>query len=123
MVIVDANIILRYLLADSADASVKAQEIIERQPFFLPTEVLAEVVYVLERVYHVERALISTTLLDFLNNPQVNVSNLLFLQTALAKYKAKKLDFVDLLLYGYHKVDQVTIMTFDQKLNKLLQGR
>ena len=77
----------------------------------------------MERVYHVERALISTTLLDFLNNPHVSVSNLLVLQTALAKYKAKKLDFVDLLLYGYHKVDQVTIMTFDQKLNKLLHGR
>ena len=46
MVIVDANIILRYLLADSADASVKAQEIIERQPFFLPTEVLAEILLV-----------------------------------------------------------------------------
>ena len=79
MVIVDANIILRYLLADSADASVKAQEI--------------------------------------------SVSNLLVLQTALAKYKAKKLDFVDLLLYGYHKVEQATVMTFDQKLNKLLQER
>ena len=67
--------------------------------------------------------MISTTLLDFLNNPHVSVSNLLVLQTALAKYKSKKLDFVDLLLYGYYKVEQATIMTFDQKLNKLLHGR
>ena len=45
------------------------------------------------------------------------------LQTALLKFKSKKLDFVDLLLYGYHKIDQAHIITFDQKLNKLLLER
>ena len=121
MVIVDANIILRYLLDDVTESSLQAQEILEKQICFVPIEVFAEVVYVLERVYHVERTLISKTLLGFIKNPQIRVSNLLVIQTALTKYKTKKLDFVDLLLYGYHKIDQATILTFDQKLNKLLQ--
>ena len=121
MDIVDANIILRYLIADVAEATAQAQQIIERKPVFVPTEVLAEVVYVLERVYHVERPQISSTLLELLKNPNVSVANLPVLQTALLKYKTKKLDFVDLLLYGYHKIEGATINTFDKKLNKLLQ--
>lgn len=121
MVIVDANIILRYLIADVAEATEKAQAIIDRQPFFIPTEVLAEVVYVLERVYQVDRAQISNILLEFIGNSHVSLANLPAVQTALLHYKSKKLDFVDLLLYAYHKVDAATVITFDQKLNKLLQ--
>jgi predicted nucleic acid-binding protein len=49
-VICDANLILRYILEDIPDSSVKAAEIMERENVFVPFEVLAEVVYVLLKV-------------------------------------------------------------------------
>lgn len=53
MSIVDANIILRYLLDDHADLSPKAAEILEQQTVTMPIEVACEVVYVLQKVYAV----------------------------------------------------------------------
>lgn len=55
MSIVDANIVLRYLLDDHAELSPKAAEILEQQLMTLPVEVGCEVVYVLQKVYTVER--------------------------------------------------------------------
>ena len=55
MSLVDANVVLRYLLDDHADLSAKAAEMIERQSATLPMEVACEVVYVLQKVYAVER--------------------------------------------------------------------
>lgn len=49
MEITDANIILRYLLKDNADFFLKARNIIEKNKIFIPVEVCAEVVYVLEK--------------------------------------------------------------------------
>jgi Predicted nucleic-acid-binding protein, contains PIN domain len=55
MNIVDANLILRYLLQDSAQFIEQARDKIEDHNIFIPNEVIAEVVYVLEKVYKVER--------------------------------------------------------------------
>jgi predicted nucleic-acid-binding protein len=55
MSVVDANIILRYLLDDHAELSPKAAEILEHQTVNLPIEVACEVVYVLQKVYAVDR--------------------------------------------------------------------
>jgi len=51
MHLVDANIILRYLLDDHAELSPKAAEILEQHTVTLPIEVACEVVYVLQKVY------------------------------------------------------------------------
>lgn len=50
MLIVDANIILRYLLFDNIELAEKASEIIENNKVFIPFEVAAEIVYVLDKV-------------------------------------------------------------------------
>jgi predicted nucleic-acid-binding protein len=50
MKIVDANFVLRYLLQDNEKLSNKAKDIIENNEIFIPTEVVAEIVYVLEKV-------------------------------------------------------------------------
>jgi predicted nucleic-acid-binding protein len=55
MSVVDANIILRYVLDDHAELSPKAAEIIEQNIVILPMEAACEVVYVLQKVYAVER--------------------------------------------------------------------
>jgi len=53
MEIVDANVVLRYLLSDNIRFFKKSKQILETHNVFLPFEVTAEVVYVLEKVYEV----------------------------------------------------------------------
>ena len=65
MPIIDANIILRYLLGDHPEMSVKAKEIV-LSGAQTTAEVLAEVVYVLKGVYQVERSDIAETVGSFL---------------------------------------------------------
>lgn len=48
--LIDANVILRYLLEDHPQLSPEAKKVIESGAYTLP-EVLAEVVYVLKGVY------------------------------------------------------------------------
>lgn len=51
MSIVDANVILRYILDDHPELSTAAAAILEQQTVILPIEVACEVVYVLQKVY------------------------------------------------------------------------
>ena len=51
-ILIDANVILRYLLNDVEEMSKKSAEIINAGAFTLP-EVIAEVIYVLKSVYKV----------------------------------------------------------------------
>jgi len=50
MIIVEANIVLRYVLDDHTELSPKAAEILEQQSVTLPMEAACEVVYVLQKV-------------------------------------------------------------------------
>lgn len=121
MKIVDANIILRYLLDDVEELSIKAAEILEKGQSFIPNEIIAEVVYVLEKVYKIDRCEIKNSLSDFLNSNSILTDNTDVLITALELYTIRRLDFVDTLLFGYNKVEKHEIFTFDKKLKKLME--
>lgn len=120
MKIIDANIILRYLLNDVEDLSEKAEEIIENNDVFVPNEVIAEVVYVLEKVYKVERIEIDNYLTEFFEKQNISVLDKKVLFAALKLFSSKKLDFVDTILYAYAKVKDYEIFTFDKKLKKTI---
>ena len=121
MQLIDTNIILRYLLNDNIEFTSKSEDIIENNNVTVLTEVICEVVYVMQKVYRIERKEIVTILMDFLKYPNIStVDNLTLIQGALKFYQAKNIDFVDALLCSYHKVSGDEIFTFDKKLNKLM---
>jgi predicted nucleic-acid-binding protein len=122
MNIVDANIILRYLLQDAIQFLDQARDKIENQNIFIPNEVIAEVVYVLEKVYKVERLQISDNLKNLLNYSNIRTNDKNILVEALKVYSEIKIDFVDALLFAYSKIGGHTIFTFDKKLNQSLEG-
>lgn len=66
MQIVDANVVLRYLLKDHERFFVKSKKIVEQNQIYIPTEVVTEIVYVLEKVYEVPRSEISEALIELL---------------------------------------------------------
>jgi predicted nucleic-acid-binding protein len=120
MPIVDANLVLRYLLADDAKAAAAARAVIDHQPFELPVEVLCEVVYVLQKVYQVERRKLVLTLREFIRHTDASVPRRAAVLKALAYFSSEKLDFVDCLLAGYAAAEGARIHTFDGRLQKLL---
>lgn len=120
MQIVDANIILRYLLNDQADLHQRAAGIIEGQDVWIPFEVVAEVVYVLEKLYGVPRNAIKMSLQMLISCENISVNDKAVLEKALQFFSKKNIDFVDALLLGYNHVRKHEVFSFDKGLNKLL---
>lgn len=85
----------------------------------LTTEVVAEVVYVLNGVYSIERGKIASCLLDFLS--EVSIPEEQVVRLGLETYAGQNLVFVDCILYAYNRVKGYEIRTFDKKLQRLLE--
>jgi predicted nucleic-acid-binding protein len=121
MLLVDANIVLRYILNDHPELSERAAEVLEQNEAFLPAEVVCEVVYVLQKVYSVPRKQIQARLCALLDEHLITVERTEVLRQALVVYCTKNLDIVDALLWAYHNVDHYQVVTFDAQLSKLLE--
>lgn len=119
MVMLDTNMILRYLLDDEEEMASAAEQIIQQENVQVSIEIMAEVVYVLKGVYGVGRRKIGEKLLDFLN--EVSAAEPEVLKLGLKTYMEHNLDFPDCVLYAYNRVKGYEIKTFDKKLNKLLK--
>ena len=96
MVVLDANVILRYLLNDNEAMAREAESIIKTEVTMVPIEVIAEVVYVLKGVYSVDGNKIRDALMEFLS--EVTVAEKEVIQVGLDAYAENNLDFVDLSL-------------------------
>ena len=117
---VDANVILRYLLDDIPEQSSQAAEILEQNQIFIPNEVLAEVVYVLEKVYKVERELVGLTLSKLIIPESISMHDKDTSKFALQTYSEENLDIVDCLLFSMNRVRGEKVFTFDKKLSNML---
>ena len=121
MIIVDTNIILRYLLQDSEELSKKAIEIIDNNEIFIPTEVIVEASYVLKKVYNVENEKVNEAIKLLLDMEDIKFENKETIALAFKTYSEKNLDIVDCMLFAYNKIENYDIKTFDKKLNKLIE--
>jgi len=117
MLIIDANAVLRYLLNDNATMAKSVDELISKHKITVRYEVVAEIVYVLEKVYSLPRNEIKDSIKTFLAEPNVEVETKDVLLFALDTYADKKFDFVDCLLYGFNAIYGYEVFTFDNKLN------
>ncbi len=117
--IIDANYLLRYFLADNERQNLLAAKVIENEEVLLINEVVAEVCYVLEKVYVVPKKEIDDILNLLLDYKNITAEKTL-IRNALNLYSLNNLDFVDALLIAYNKIEGAEICSFDKKLNKLL---
>lgn len=83
---------------DNEDLASKAAGIIDNIPVFIPNEILIEVVYVLEKVYKVERMAIYEAIIELLSYDNIAVADKDVIETALDLYRTIKFDIVDTLL-------------------------
>ncbi len=120
MIIIDANVVLRYLLLDHPEFSGKASKIIEENLVFIPFEVVAEIVYVLEKVYKVGRKEISISVSQLMKSNNITTNDIDILEKAFEVYSNINIDIVDSILCGYSIVRGDEVITFDRKINKFL---
>lgn len=117
MQLIDANVILRSILNDIPEMAERAIIVMQNGAYTKP-EVIAEVVYVLKKVYSMPKEKIAhiihelSRLITIIENECVLYATDLYLEVSL--------DFVDCLLVAYHVIDGERIFTFDKKLNKYL---
>lgn len=117
-IIIDANVILRYILNDNEAMSIKAKEIIDNKAETL-VEVLTEVVYVLKIIYKAERADICEYITCVLHEVELNEKEVVIY--ALQLFSRLNLDFVDCLLVSKNHLLGQEIFSFDKKLNNQLK--
>lgn len=122
MTIVDTNIILRYLLQDNEELSSKAIDIIDNNEIFIPTEIIVEASYVLNKLYNVEKIKIYEAIKLLLNMEGIAFQNKETIELAFKTYSEKNLDIVDCMLFAYNKKEKFDIKTFDKKLNNLIKS-
>jgi len=122
-ILIDANVILRYLLKDNEELYEEAERIFdstfrEEIKAYIPTFIVAEVVYVLQKVYKINRETIAKILIELLRSKAIITDNKTLLFKALDIFQEKNLDFADCLLCAYG--ERYKVVSFDRKLNKCL---
>ncbi|MDO4426925.1 MAG: PIN domain-containing protein [Moraxella sp.] len=121
MVLIDTNIVLRFLLQDHETLSQKAKEIIDNHKAVCLNAVTYEAIHVLQSMYKIDRPLIADKLSILFEKCIIESENTQVTIKALAVFKETSLDFMDCLLIAYHIIDNDTIHSFDKKVNNYLK--
>ncbi|RLB11033.1 MAG: pilus assembly protein [Deltaproteobacteria bacterium] len=124
IIIVDANVILRYLLRDNEKFYKEAEALFNdaflgKKKILIMHSVIAEVVYVLLKLYKVSKKEIAEVLTELMKIKGIKVQDKEILFRAFKIFDNKNLDFVDCILCAYSEKYQ--IVSFDKKLNKCIK--
>jgi predicted nucleic-acid-binding protein len=117
---IDTNVLVRILVADDARQAERARAYVaENAPCWINRVVLCETVWVLERVYGLGRARISTALKQLLDTRQFEVEDVDAVQAGIAAIE-EGFDFADAMIAATNKIHGCeTTATFDRKASRL----
>jgi predicted nucleic-acid-binding protein len=117
MIAIDANVVVRYLVADDRKQFGRAAALIEGQPVFVCMTVVLEVEWVLRAIYRLARPAILHALGNFAALPTVAVEDPAILAQAL-DWAGQGMEFADALhLASAASCD--AFASFDRRLAKL----
>ncbi len=123
MTLIDANYILRYLLQDVEEKFLMAKAVIEKEEITIPDFILAEVVYVLEKVYDIRRKEIKGVIEGLLNYENILVRRKDAVINSLEVYVNHKIDYADALLIAYYQSGKINkLHTFDKKILRIISS-
>ena len=121
MVMADANTMIRCIIGDDAAKVQELQQIRKEQKIIYTIEVVAEVVYVLTKVYGVTRKQTGDAVIAFIKAKNIVCKNSEIVIRALERFAENSLDFVDNILLAYHELTGVTIYSYDKKLQNAIK--
>jgi predicted nucleic-acid-binding protein len=120
-ILLDTNVIIRFLVRDHEEHYQKSVEIFKaiesgEKEALLMDFILAEVVYVLKRIYSHEKSAISSALKKLLLYNHLYTENKLVTYEALELYAEKNIDFADALLCAKQHIEGFEIVSFDKDM-------
>jgi predicted nucleic acid-binding protein len=117
----DTNVLIRHLTGDPPAQARRATAFLERaDELLLPDLIVAEVVYVLESFYELERSRIAELARAIIGFPTIVVVDEPLLLRALEVYEVDKLDFADAYLVANAEASGVErIASFDREIDRL----
>lgn len=124
MQVVDANVILRYLLSDHPDHHRQAAafwELVKAgdEAAWIAESVLAECVYVLAKFHKAPRREVASSLTDLLSLRGAETDYPDAMKLALKLFAERNLDFVDAMVFALAKAKEAKVFSFDRDLLKL----
>ncbi len=126
--IMDANILLRYLLNDIPHQAEEAEKYFQKAQqgeiqVMVPMMVILEGVFALTKVYKKSRRQVASGLRSLVTLPYLEVESREEILEALRLWGQERISFVDALLYVQAQKQGAKLVTFDVKLKRLLTRR
>ena len=117
----DSNVLIRHLTGDPPDQARRATAFLEQaDELLLPDLIVAEVVYVLESFYEVERRRVADLARAIVAFPAIVVVDEAVLLRALEVYEVERLDFAEAYLVAIAEASGVgAIASFDRTIDRL----
>jgi predicted nucleic acid-binding protein len=118
---IDTNLFIRYLTNDDPQKADRVDRLLEQAvdgkiELITAEIVLAEVVWVLESYYKIEKARIAEMLKAILSTPGLKVLNGRIVEKALQYYSLQNIDFVDAYIVALMQKHKIAgIYSFDKK--------
>lgn len=118
--ILDANVIIQYLVAEDEMQFQKSCEVMNHYRCYVTVQILCEVIYILLKRYEVPREEIVESLIEL--RELIEIENYdIFYEASQAFREKPKLDISDCILFAYKKLYNVSVFSFDKKLNKKIE--
>ncbi|EEG78578.1 PIN domain-containing protein [Dethiobacter alkaliphilus] len=123
--IIDANIVLRFLLNDIPEQAEQCALLLKRleknsEQTFLPDIILADIVWTLEKFYRVPKRRIGELLIPIINLRGLRCSSKETIRVALKTYAEKNIDWSDAFVGAQMLASQqYTIYSYDGDFDKI----
>lgn len=119
-IILDTNAVLRFITGDNIEKCQKVSDLLDNYACIVPTEVIAEAVYNLDKFYKHPRQLIASEIKDFVVIKENLVYDENVIRHGCNTFASTNLDFVDCLLVAYANANGNQVFSFDDLLNRQL---
>ena len=121
----DTNVLIRHLTGDPPAQARRASAFLQRtEELFVPDLIVAEVVYVLESFYEVERQRVAELVRAIIGFPAIVVVDEPLLLRALEVYEVDRLDFAEAYLVASAEATGVeNIASFDREIDRVTTVR
>lgn len=118
---VDTNVLIRHLTGEPPAQARRATRILaETEPLWLADLIVAEVVYVLQSVYHVGRDEVAQLARSLVSSDRMRVADLPLLLRAIEVYQFDRLAFADAYLVASAERTGVgVVVSFDKAISKV----
>jgi predicted nucleic-acid-binding protein len=120
-VIIDTNLLVRYLTNDEPQKARAVENLLNSAEkgdlkIFIPSIVIAELIWVLESYYQLKSDKINDLIDAIIKTPGIEVADKKIIIPAMELYRENNIDFIDAWLISFaREMDFKTIYTFDKK--------